>query len=318
MAAVMLMNHTPAYAEAGPEERGAIAAAERALPRSAMDAAAAYGLYMRNAAEISHRFDGGASVAKAVKAGATYEPKQLARGAVAYGAVLALKDERFTRNVEAIAERHGGREAFAAKLLSNPYYAMTIPGAERTGMVVAAALGADGDRVRQVGQRVKMAAYEVQRDDWSKAEVSGRVQRLADVKALSARPLKADEQDLELALSAAGEPGAFRLPVSLGKPQASTVVARSLALAALADLGLADAQAAEQLGADPECNTCLRMAKLNLFQCLAVSKPWYEDVFCLGQHVLIDTGECVQAASGASKTAIAALTAAAPHRRNDD
>jgi hypothetical protein len=38
---------------------------------------------------------------------------------------------------------------------------------------------------------------------------------------------------------------------------------------------------------------CLNMSKLNLYQCLAVAKPWYEDIFCLGQHVLIDTGQCV-------------------------
>ena len=41
------------------------------------------------------------------------------------------------------------------------------------------------------------------------------------------------------------------------------------------------------------------MGKLNLYQCLAVAKPHYEDVFCLGQHILIDTGQCVIKASGA-------------------
>jgi hypothetical protein len=38
---------------------------------------------------------------------------------------------------------------------------------------------------------------------------------------------------------------------------------------------------------------CLNMAKLNLYQCLAVAKPHYEDVFCLGQHIMMDTGRCV-------------------------
>lgn len=42
------------------------------------------------------------------------------------------------------------------------------------------------------------------------------------------------------------------------------------------------------------------MAKLNLYQCLAVSKPHYEDIFCLGQHILIDTGACVIKAAGAT------------------
>ena len=38
---------------------------------------------------------------------------------------------------------------------------------------------------------------------------------------------------------------------------------------------------------------------LNLYQCLAVSKPHYEDIFCLGQHVMLDTGQCVMIAAGA-------------------
>ncbi len=41
------------------------------------------------------------------------------------------------------------------------------------------------------------------------------------------------------------------------------------------------------------------MSKLNLYQCLAVSKPHYEDVFCLGQHALMDTGRCMVKGVGA-------------------
>jgi hypothetical protein len=36
-----------------------------------------------------------------------------------------------------------------------------------------------------------------------------------------------------------------------------------------------------------------------LYQCLAAAKPHYEDVFCLGQHVLIDTGQCTLKSAGA-------------------
>jgi len=42
----------------------------------------------------------------------------------------------------------------------------------------------------------------------------------------------------------------------------------------------------------------MTMAKLNLYQCLAVARPNYEDVFCLGQHVMMDTGRCIIKASG--------------------
>ena len=43
------------------------------------------------------------------------------------------------------------------------------------------------------------------------------------------------------------------------------------------------------------------MSKLNLYQCLAVAKPHYEDVFCLGQHVLEDTGHCLMKGAGVAE-----------------
>jgi type II secretory pathway component GspD/PulD (secretin) len=45
--------------------------------------------------------------------------------------------------------------------------------------------------------------------------------------------------------------------------------------------------------------SCFNMSKLNLYQCLAVAGPHYEDIFCLGQHAMIDTGTCVLKAAGA-------------------
>jgi hypothetical protein len=58
---------------------------------------------------------------------------------------------------------------------------------------------------------------------------------------------------------------------------------------------------------EPTGGSCLNMSKLNLNQCLAVAKPWYEDVFCLGQHILIDTGQCVQSAGRRAPAALAAV-----------
>jgi hypothetical protein len=45
------------------------------------------------------------------------------------------------------------------------------------------------------------------------------------------------------------------------------------------------------------------MSKLNLYQCLAVAKPHYEDVFCLGQHVMMDTGACLMKGVGMAEPA---------------
>jgi hypothetical protein len=57
----------------------------------------------------------------------------------------------------------------------------------------------------------------------------------------------------------------------------------------------------------------MKMAKLNLYQCLAVAGPHYEDVFCLGQHALSDTAQCVNDAVGGGREP--ALPAASPAPR---
>jgi hypothetical protein len=78
-------------------------------------------------------------------------------------------------------------------------------------------------------------------------------------------------------------------------------VVRGLAIAALAVLGEAgDANlvAVQGLMSEPNVGSCMSMSKLNLYQCLAVARPHYEDVFCLGQHGMMDTGRCMIRAAG--------------------
>jgi hypothetical protein len=50
---------------------------------------------------------------------------------------------------------------------------------------------------------------------------------------------------------------------------------------------------------EPRAGSCLRIAKLNLYQCLASAGPQYEDIYCLGQHAMMDPGQCVVDASHA-------------------
>jgi len=91
------------------------------------------------------------------------------------------------------------------------------------------------------------------------------------------------------------------------------VAVRGLALAALAAAGQAgedNADRLEPLLADGASFGCLHMAKLNLFQCMAVAGPQYEDLFCAGQHAMIDTGKCVVAQVGDGADAGPVLAAA--------
>ena len=78
-------------------------------------------------------------------------------------------------------------------------------------------------------------------------------------------------------------------------------VVKGLAVAALAAMGEAGDDKLGLLApllTDEIASYCLNMSKLNLYQCLAVSKPQYEDIFCLGQHSMIDIGNCVVKAAG--------------------
>jgi hypothetical protein len=268
---------------------------------------------MRQTATVSASFADGPSIARALKVSAAYEPKQLLRGAIGFAAVAALQDPAFVEGVREAGSVPARRAALVARLVSNPASAAALPGADQAAGRVTAVLGGEGERVHALGVRVKQAAYDVQRQGWSKAEVSARVERLAEVKALSAQPLTAAADDVAL-LQRASLGEAMPMPVGAPEPAGRPVVARGLALAALAVLNEASPANVEPLLGDPECASCLRMSKLNLFQCLAVAKPWYEDVFCLGQHVLMDTGACFQAAAGTRRipTALPTTLATAP------
>jgi hypothetical protein len=48
----------------------------------------------------------------------------------------------------------------------------------------------------------------------------------------------------------------------------------------------------EALTVDQNSEFCLNMSKLMLFQCLAASRPSYEDMFCVGRHVARDLATC--------------------------
>ena len=92
--------------------------------------------------------------------------------------------------------------------------------------------------------------------------------------------------------------GAAPLPISAppAQPPYTPLVARAVQLAAMAALGEAGDESYDRLTTltvDDTTHTCLHIAKLNLYQCLAVAKPNYEDVFCMGQHVMMDTGSCL-------------------------
>jgi hypothetical protein len=272
-----------------------------ALPREVVSAATAFEGYMKSAAAIDGRFADGESVGQGLKAGVAYEPAQLEEGMIAYGAIAALQDDRFVEGVEAAGGHGEDRRAFSEKLIENPFAATRIDGAASAAQRIERALLERAGPLMDSGQQVTTAAYSVQRQAWSKVMVADAQDRLAEVKSLSAQrlaPSQSDNLQMMTRLTGADQ----RTLASDAQSGFSALEARALALAAEAVLGQAhstDRDRIAPLFSETGSAQCLRMAKLNLYQCMAVAGPQYEDIWCLGQHAMYDTGACVdQAARG--------------------
>jgi len=279
------------------------------MPAAFIEHASAYRAYMQKAAQVSPAFKDGAEVEQSLTSAVAYEPKQFLRGVIAYAALVALQSPQFVAGVRTYAVDPVQRREMAQRLIADPNYATVLPSAASAAGLVQAALSADAAKVQRAGALVKQAAYDVQHQAWSKKDIPGREARLANAKLLSAQPLSPpaeDVQRLQGAVNGRDSTGASALGVS-GEalaPPYTAVVARGLTLAALAALGEAnDANMAamEPLLQESTSAFCINLSKLNVYQCLAVAGPYYEDVFCLGQHVLLDTAQCVAKAAGEAR-----------------
>ena len=151
-----------------------------------------------------------------------------------------------------------------------------------------------------IADAVEQDAYTIQaRNDprrrWATVHITDRVRRLEGAKALSAvQMLPSAEESARLFAAANSGTGLTLSPARSGPPY-TPAVTRSLAVAALAALGAGgeDARAnTEALTIEQNSEFCLNMSKLMLFQCLAASRPSYEDMFCVGRHVARDLATC--------------------------
>ena len=278
------------------------------LPQEVVSAATAFEAYMASAAGIDAGMSNGGAVAKDLQTAAAYEPAQLEEGMVAYGAIVALQDERFVAAVDRAAGQGDERAAFADQLVQDPFSITQVDGAEEAARRIEAALGGKASALRAAGAQVTAAAYSVQRQAWSQAAIGDPEGRLADVKARSharAAPSDDDNQAMLVALTSVDPSAATAGDAA---PGVTPIEARALALAAESVLGRAhgaDRDRLRPLFSEVDSAECLRLAKLNLYQCIAVAGPQYEAIYCMGQHAMTDTAACVAGAAHGAQTQIA-------------
>ncbi|KQZ06080.1 hypothetical protein ASD21_00055 [Caulobacter sp. Root1455] len=298
---------------------GAVARQERSEPgvslaRDVVAAASAFETYTRGAVAIPATFENGGGVADALAKSAAYQPEQLDAGMIAYGAIAALQEQAFIDGVRQAA-RETPADALIARLETNPDSVLEIDGVGAAASRAQAALLKRGAPLGVTGKAVKQAAYDVQHQGWSKGLIADSAGRLAKVKAMSATFFNPGDEDAGRLIQAATAPREPGGSGGEGGAAFTPVTVRASALAALAVLGAAGDDDVAKLSVvmhDEKSGFCMKMAKLNLYQCLAVAGPHYEDVFCLGQHALIDTAQCVNNAAGGF---VAPTAAPAPAQR---
>lgn len=251
-------------------------------------------------------------------------PDQLTGGWIAYSALVAAQDPQYRASVRDI-ESFYGRDSLLLGLQNDMRYARTLDGGPSAVAAALSATEADADRIKDAGAYVKEQAYSLQAKSWAKARV-GNTDRLIDTvrtTALAGRPARSAfvvalaEPDIDTVLTSAGRAGApslwenvsmaadaVRLPdLNIGysareariRAGKEPIADRIATLAAYRVLGADETPAHQVRTAMKERQTsgCLKMAQLNLQQCVAAAHKQYEVPFCIGEHALNDVGACI-------------------------
>lgn len=293
-----------------------------ALNQDVVEAASIYVSFSREMAAIQGGFDNPDAIRDALRRGSTYEPAQLSRGLVAYASIVALQSPEFVQGVRRYATDRATREQLAANIIADPRWAAQLPGADAAAGLIMATLRVDIDALNRAAGQIENDAYAVQADArrvWAVAPVADREGRLADAKARSMQTMLPSGPDAARLLAAAHNGTGLGLSSDRRRETPyPPVVERALAIAALAALGEAGDGAQARTSAlqnDPVSQNCLTESKLNLFQCLAASRPNYEDMFCVGRHIVRDIATCARGAAMPAPTVTVSGVEVAPEPR---
>ena len=284
------------------------------LNESVAQAASVYVSFIRDVGTIRGGFPDAESIQAALRKGAAYQPAQLSRGMIAYASILALQSPEFVSGVRTFAVDPTQRQQVINSIVNDPAYAATLPGADAAAGLIQATLGRDIADLTAIADSVEGDAYTIQertdpRRAWAIAPIANREVRLESTKSISAVQMLPSAEESARLFAAANTGSGLSLTANRAGPPYTPAIANALAIAALAALGAAgdDAKAnTDILAIDAGNEFCLSMSKLNLFQCLAASRPSYEDMFCVGRHVVRDLATCALGSTRATVVTVSA------------
>lgn len=248
----------------------------------------------------------------------------LTKGWIAYSAMVASQNSEYRAAIRDI-ESYYGRDTLMNGLKLDPRYARTLNGGNSAVAAAASASTADARRLSSAAAQVKEQAYSLQGAGWAKAKIgdSGAKATALDGKQRSGQSAKGNlvnalgASDIDNALRSAGQSGApslwesvsssvssIRLPSGIrssmtsrhgARPGNEQVADQIATLAAYRVMGSSAANSSDVYTAMNEQGTssCMKMAQLNLQQCVAASHQQFEVPFCIGEHALADVGKCI-------------------------
>jgi hypothetical protein len=306
MLSKMLMPYDPPRAQTVAAASAQPAPSTLTVPDDLLELASIYRATATGFSATPSTFRSATEVRAVVKSVASYHPHQLQQGMVAYAALIALRDPNFVASVRAYMADPGRRNTLAEYMAINPA-SLNVPGMDSAAGMMIKALDQLGSQVAVRGYMVKQAAYDSQLSPWSLIKVSDSSSRLAMTKQVSNQRLSGQPEDMaQLRRLATGEEPDIGIEAAPVTGPYKPVVTQGLALAAMIIAGQAGpehADAVKALLADNDTDQCLDQAKTTMYECYSVAGPHYEDIFCSGQHALIDTGMCMIKAAGATQTA---------------
>lgn len=274
-----------------------------ALSDSIAQSAATYLAFTRDVQTIQGGFADAESIQTALRRGSAYDPAQLSRGMIAYASIIALQSPEFLAGVRQYGADPVVRQKVISDIMADNEYVTLLPGSQAAATLIMANLKLDIDALSASANSIENDAYTIQgrsdpRRSWATAHVADRAARLEAAKTVSGQTmLPSAEESARLFAAAHTRSGLTVVNGDLRTPPYPPAVNRALSLAALAALGAAGDNAkasTDALQEEPANQFCLSMSKLNLYQCLAASRPSYEDMFCVGRHIVRDLATCTR------------------------
>ncbi|RKQ95218.1 hypothetical protein [Maricaulis maris] len=250
---------------------------------------------------------------------AFYGEERLVRAWIAYAAIIAARHPEYLDEVRELADYYGP-EAAMTGLMYDPTYATSFASSEDAQASVVDAMAADNAEIREVSERYRAAAYDLQSERWANRSYGDRSDRLAELSVMGSQPINMTDEVL-MTLSGGFDNGlpasalfehmdaaplsdrasvAPQLTLTVGEavpdPDRSRI-GRILSVAALQSLNNGDPartdQVVDALLADPVVERCLAWVRLDLQQCVAAGHFMYEDSFCIAEHALMDVSRCL-------------------------